>query len=224
PRHRCARRCGQGAHRPDVYPRHPPRRGDHRELPRQDRRIPAAGGARLQRAVRRRVLRRRAAGRRSRGRRGVIVCACAVDAEPMVASERRAAAAMADLWRPALAALAARLGAEARIAVARRAAELHALPGAVIVADVVGDAAALAAAAAGADRVVRITDMCPDPIVTIAGDVAAPGVRIVPDGATVEDVVEAHGPRPIAWVALAGGPLTGRAVDRDARIGRHTRR
>jgi hypothetical protein len=153
----------------------------------------------------------------------VILTLCALDAEPLVATERRAAGALAGVWRPALAALAKRLGAETRIAVSRRAVELHALPGAVIVPDVAGDPVALAGAATGADRVVRVTELCPEPVVTIAGEVERPGVRVVPAGTTVEDLVEAHGPRPIAWVALAGGPLGGAPLDRDARVGRELR-
>jgi hypothetical protein len=153
----------------------------------------------------------------------MILAACALDAEPLVATERRAAAALSGVWQPALAALARRLGAEARVAVSRRAAELHGIHGAVVVPDVAGDPIALAAAATGADRVVRITDLCPEPVVTIAGDVDRPGVRVVPAGISVDDLVEAHGPRAVAWVALAGGPLSGAPLDRDARIGRDVR-
>ncbi len=153
----------------------------------------------------------------------MILTVCALDAEPLVATERRAAAALFGVWAPALAALAARLGAEARVAVSRRAVELHDLPGAVVVPDVAGDPIALAGAATGADRVVRVTELCPEPIVTIAGEVDRPGVCVVPAGIAVEDLVEAHGPRPIAWVALGGGPLGGAPLDRDARVGREVR-
>ncbi|HKA89782.1 MAG TPA: hypothetical protein VKE22_19100 [Haliangiales bacterium] len=153
----------------------------------------------------------------------MILTVCALDAEPLVATERRAAIALYDVWAPAAAALAARLGAETRVAVSRRAAELHALPGAVVVPDVAGDAVALAGAATGADRVVRVTELCPEPVVTIAGEIDRPGVRVVPAGIAIEDLVEAHGPRPVAWVALGGGPLGGAPLDRDARVGREVR-
>src|SRR5262249_24464852 len=157
--------------------------GGGAELPRADRRVPPAGRARRDGSLRRRLLRRRAARRRPRGRhpRGggtkVILTVCALDAEPLVATERRAAIALYDVWAPAAAPLAARLGAVTRGAVSRRAAELHALPGAVVVPDVAGDAVALAGAATGADRVVRVTELCPEPVVTIAGEIDRPGVR-----------------------------------------------
>ena len=153
----------------------------------------------------------------------MIVCAAALDAEPLVASERRAATALAAVWRPAFEALARRLGAEMRVAVSRRATELHDLPGAVIVPDVAGDPIALARAAAAADQVVRVTDLCPDPVVTLAGDLARPGVRIVSAGTPLEDLIEDHCPGAAAWVALDGGPLSGVPLDRDARTGPGTR-
>jgi hypothetical protein len=153
----------------------------------------------------------------------VILCAAALDAEPLVASERRAATALAAVWRPAFEALARRLGAEMRIAVSRRARELHDLPGVVIVADLAGDPIALAREAAAADQVVRVTDLCPDPVVTLAGELEHQGARIVPAGTLIEDLIFAHRPAPIAWVALDGGPLSGVPLDRDARTGPGTR-
>jgi Na+-translocating ferredoxin:NAD+ oxidoreductase RnfC subunit len=71
------------------------------------------------------------------------------------------------------------------------------------------DAAALVELARGVPVV--------DRAITVAGGVAHPGVVRVPLGTSVDDVVIAAGgatcgPR---WVALAGGPLAGRPLDRD---------
>ncbi len=61
--------------------------------------------------------------------------------------------------------------------------------------------------------------------VTIAGAVLRPGVRVVPVGMSVEDVIDAAGGVTVgpAWLALGGGPLAGRPLDRDTPIELRTR-
>jgi Na+-translocating ferredoxin:NAD+ oxidoreductase RnfC subunit len=79
------------------------------------------------------------------------------------------------------------------------------------------DATSLVALAAGAPAV--------DAWVTIAGQVARPAVRRVAIGTTIADLVEATGGATCgpAWVALDGGPLAARPLDRDAVVTRATR-
>lgn len=61
--------------------------------------------------------------------------------------------------------------------------------------------------------------------ISIAGAVERPGVRAVPVGATVEDVVRGAGGATCgpAWIALGDGPLTGRPLDRDDVVTKATR-
>jgi Na+-translocating ferredoxin:NAD+ oxidoreductase RnfC subunit len=79
------------------------------------------------------------------------------------------------------------------------------------------DAAAVVALGAGAPVVERT--------VTVAGDVARPGVGRVPVGVSIEELVAAAGGATCgpAWVALGDGPLAGRPMDRDDVVGKATR-
>lgn len=64
-----------------------------------------------------------------------------------------------------------------------------------------------------------------DRVVTVAGDVLRPGVRRVPVGTAIEDLVAAAGGASCgpAWLALGDGPLDGRPLGRDDVVGKTTR-
>jgi hypothetical protein len=155
-----------------------------------------------------------------------VVVANATDGAPAVASARRAAAAFRSELLAGLSAAAQAAGAErAVVAVEERARELD-FPDLVRVADVcdpplpdglILDVQALIALGTGAPMTARV--------VTVAGAVARPGVGLAPIGTCVEELIAAAGGPTCgpAWVALDGGPLGGRPLDRDDVVTRVTR-
>jgi Na+-translocating ferredoxin:NAD+ oxidoreductase RnfC subunit len=174
--------------------------------------------------------------------RAVIVAA--VDGEPLVATQRRLAALETVALGRGLAAIVKAVGARRGVvAVERRARELAApLASAglevVQIPDVArcGDAADLAYDVLGRADGALVVDASAaielargkavtDRAVTVAGHVLRPGVRNVPLGARIADVVAAAGGSTcgVAWVPLGDGPLSGRVLDRDDVVTKATR-